>query len=72
MAKGCITYQTLMQDKGGTLQMPVTLCFCFGYTDEAIRRDVLEHGGHSTILERIKGEKARGACQCATKNPRGR
>ncbi len=30
--------------------MSELICYCFGYTDEAIRRDVVEHGVHSTIL----------------------
>ena len=52
--------------------MSKLICYCFGYTDEAIRRDVVEHGGRSTIMERIKAEKSKGRCQCKTRNPRGR
>ncbi len=29
------------------------ICYCFGYTEEDIRRDVLENNGRSLIMERI-------------------
>jgi len=49
-----------------------TVCFCFGYTKQAIEQDCLDHGGRSTILERIVREKQRGGCHCAQTNPKGR
>lgn len=52
--------------------MGETICFCFGYTDEDIIEDVRKHNGESTILEKIKGEKAKGRCNCANLNPKGR
>jgi hypothetical protein len=33
------------------------ICFCFGYSEEDITRDVLENKGASTILEGIVNEK---------------
>ena len=51
--------------------MPRLICYCFGYTEDALRRDVLEHG-RSLIMERIVAEKKGGRCQCAEKNPAGR
>jgi len=48
-----------------------TVCYCFGYTADDIRRDYETHG-HSTILDRIKAEKQLGNCRCAAKNPKGR
>lgn len=47
------------------------VCYCFGYTRSDIIQDVVQHG-RSTILERIMAEKAKGGCQCQTKNPQGR
>lgn len=47
------------------------LCYCFNYTTTDIEQDVLAHG-RSTIMERILSEKKAGACQCVTKNPKGR
>lgn len=47
------------------------ICYCFDYTVSDIREDVLTHG-KSTIIERIVAEKKDGACQCVTRNPKGR
>lgn len=47
------------------------ICFCFGYSEEDIRQDVLQHG-RSLILERIASEKKAGGCRCAETNPTGR
>lgn len=47
------------------------ICYCFGFTAEDIKRDVLEHG-RSLILEKIIAEKKIGGCDCATKSPKGR
>ena len=47
------------------------ICYCFGYTEDDLRRDVLEHG-RSLIMERIVSAKKDGQCQCAEKNPAGR
>lgn len=48
------------------------ICYCFGYTEEDIVRDVFEHGGISSILERILNEKKKGACNCKVNHPEGR
>jgi len=47
------------------------VCFCFGYTREAIEQD-LATNGQSLIMARIAGAKKAGGCGCAVKNPRGR
>ncbi|MEJ2587566.1 MAG: (2Fe-2S)-binding protein [Deltaproteobacteria bacterium] len=47
------------------------ICYCFGYTAEDIRKDVLHHG-RSRIMERIAAEKKAGGCNCAVTNPKGR
>ncbi len=47
------------------------ICYCFGYTATDIEEDVKKNGT-STIMDRILSEKKAGACQCATKNPKGR
>jgi len=49
-----------------------TVCFRFGYTKRAIEQDCREHGGRSTILERIVREKQSGGCHCSQTNPKGR
>ena len=51
--------------------MPRLICYCFGHTEEDLRRDVLEHG-RSLIMERIVSAKKGGQCRCAEKNPAGR
>lgn len=51
--------------------MAEKICYCFGYTDEDIERDVREHG-RSLILERIMSEKRDGGCRCSETNPKGR
>ncbi len=48
------------------------VCYCFGYTQEDITRDVLENGGTSLILQRILHEKQQGACNCTANHPLGR
>ena len=52
--------------------MAKLICYCYGYTDEDIIKDLVDHDGKSTILERIKAEKKAGNCQCDVKNPKGR
>jgi hypothetical protein len=48
-----------------------TVCYCYGYTDDAIVADVRANNGRSTIEEHIAREKAGGRCQCEAKNPAG-
>jgi hypothetical protein len=47
------------------------ICYCFGYSEDDIRRDFHENG-KSTIMEKIQMEKKFGNCQCATMNPKGK
>ena len=47
------------------------ICYCFGYTEEDIKKDFTENG-HSVILERIISEKKDGKCNCETKNPKSK
>ena len=49
-----------------------SICYCFGYSDEDIIRDVQGNKGVSTILERIVNEKKKGGCNCGTNHPLGR
>jgi hypothetical protein len=51
--------------------MEELICYCFNYTFSDIESDVKRHG-KSTIEERIASEKKAGACQCETKNPKGK
>ncbi len=48
------------------------VCYCFGYSEEDIIRDVIENSGTSHILERILGEKKKGACNCKHNHPEGK
>ena len=47
------------------------VCHCFEFTEEDIKKDLLENG-KSMILEKIVKEKQLGGCQCSIKNPKGR
>ncbi len=46
------------------------VCYCFGYTRRDIEDDA-RRNGRSLILERIRDAKKLGACECATRNPKG-
>lgn len=48
------------------------VCFCFGYTEEDLVKDVIANNGISHILECILNEKKNGACNCKTRHPEGR
>ena len=45
------------------------ICYCFGYSDEDIIKDVLANKGVSTILERIVNEKKKDGCNCGANHP---
>jgi hypothetical protein len=45
------------------------VCYCFGYSEEDIIKDVIKNSGTSSILERILGEKQKGTCRCSTTHP---
>jgi len=47
------------------------ICYCFGHSVQDLRDDILRNG-RSLIMERIAAEKKAGACDCATRNPKGR
>jgi hypothetical protein len=51
--------------------MAEKICWCFGYMDEDIVRDVQAHG-RSSILEAIMAAKKGGKCDCGHKNPKGK
>ncbi len=48
------------------------VCYCFGYSEEDIIRDVIENSGISVILGRIQLEKKKGTCNCKFNHPEGR
>lgn len=52
--------------------MSQKICYCYNYTANDIKLDVLENNGRSLILEKITAEKQKGSCQCSTKHPEGR
>jgi len=47
------------------------VCYCFGYTAEDIRQDIIRNG-RSLVMKKIQAAKQLGGCQCAVKNPKGR
>jgi hypothetical protein len=51
--------------------MSETVCYCFGYTEEDIKKDYIDNG-RSIILERIIEEKKKGNCRCEKTNPNKR
>lgn len=50
---------------------PITLCYCFGFTDEMIRTQVLKTG-RSSVSTLIARETGLGNCACDIRNPSGR
>lgn len=48
------------------------VCYCFGYSEEDVVKDVMGNGGISSILERILSEKKKGACNCKFNHPEGK
>lgn len=45
------------------------ICYCFGYTEEDIVRDIRANNGKASILERILLEKKNGTCNCKVNHP---
>ena len=52
--------------------MESKMCYCFGYSEEEITKDVLANNGRSLIMEKIMAEKKSGGCSCGSKHPLGR
>jgi len=50
---------------------PLPLCYCFGFSEADVRRQV-EERGESNIPARIAAEVRAGRCACEVKNPSGR
>lgn len=48
------------------------ICYCFGYSEADIIKDVLENKGTSSILNRILSEKKQGSCNCKYSHPESR
>jgi hypothetical protein len=48
------------------------ICYCFGYSEEDITKDVLANRGRSLIMERILAEKKSGGCSCGDNHPLGK
>jgi hypothetical protein len=49
---------------------PKLLCYCFGFTGDEIRDEILTTG-RSTIQQRIAAEVKAGKCDCERLNPQG-
>lgn len=50
---------------------PHPVCYCFGYTEENIAREI-DETGESTVVEWITERVRAGDCACEYKNPTGR
>lgn len=50
---------------------PIPICYCFGFTQKDIQREIAETGD-STIADRISAEVKAGNCACELKNPSGK
>ena len=50
---------------------PIPVCYCFGFTEKDIQREIAETG-ESTIADRISSEVKAGNCACEVKNPSGK
>ncbi|MBW1717126.1 MAG: hypothetical protein JRJ77_15120 [Deltaproteobacteria bacterium] len=46
------------------------ICYCFGYTAEDIKKDIVLNN-RSLIMDKIMEEKKKNGCDCANKNPNG-
>jgi len=55
----------------GDDQIDDLICYCFEYTRNDIKQDLIRNG-RSVIMEKITAEKKAGGCDCAKKNPKGR
>ncbi|MEO1784346.1 hypothetical protein V4762_04620 [Thermodesulfobium sp. 4217-1] len=51
--------------------MSQTICYCFGFTDDEIKEDVISHNGVSKIQQFIVSKKKDGQCACHLNNPKG-
>ena len=47
------------------------VCYCFRYTENDIKQDLIKNG-RSLIMEKITKEKKIGGCDCKNLNPKGR
>jgi hypothetical protein len=49
---------------------PIPLCYCFGFYESDIRREIAGTG-HTTVPQRIAALLKQGLCACPTRNPAG-
>ena len=61
----------LMPNKKGNVKIDDLICYCFGYTKDDIKKDLIKNG-RSVIVERITSEKKVDGCDCVNKNPKGK
>lgn len=50
---------------------PKPVCYCFGYTEEAVIEDVLKNEGKTNIPAQIAALVKAGNCFCEVTNPQG-
>lgn len=51
--------------------MDTMVCYCFEYRESDIRRDVLNNGGTSQIMQQVIEARRTGTCQCHITHPKG-
>jgi hypothetical protein len=49
---------------------PITLCYCFGFSEKAAREEI-QAKGHTTIPQRIAALIRERMCACEERNPSG-
>jgi hypothetical protein len=49
---------------------PVPLCYCFGFSEQAVREEIAANG-HSLIPQRITALIKERMCACEERNPSG-
>ncbi|MBI2388590.1 MAG: (2Fe-2S)-binding protein [Deltaproteobacteria bacterium] len=62
--------QALVRVGAKEAEDPIPVCYCFGFTRDQIRAEILATGG-SSILQRVKEAIRAGECRCERANPSG-
>jgi hypothetical protein len=56
----------------GECRLDVVICYCYRYTEDDIKNDLLKNNGNSTILENIIYNRKYGLCKCDDNHPQHR
>ena len=52
--------------------MSKQICYCYGYTEEDIKADLVKNNGKSSIEEKITYNRKHDLCQCDDNHPEKR